>query len=86
MSLEKHEYHFPLLAGLITFILYVCRYSKREKWRVHGKISSYYKHICNLRVAMVRNTGHLLTVDKPEWVKEMVHWFTFNNTANPISC
>jgi vitellogenic carboxypeptidase-like protein len=60
-----------------------CReYSKaaRQVWRagLKGSVAGYKKTAGNLTFIMLRNSGHLVAQDQPEWAFEMMNKFTRN--------
>ncbi|CAG7816367.1 unnamed protein product [Allacma fusca] len=57
-------------------------YSKavRETWRVgsNNSVAGYKKTVANLNFLVIRNSGHLVAQDQPEWTFEMLNKFTRN--------
>ncbi len=50
--------------------------TRRKPWYVGGKLAGYVKSINNLTEILVRNAGHMVPFDKPEWALDMVTRFT----------
>ena len=52
------------------------RNAKRRKWKVNGNLIGYVKSAGNLTEVLVRKAGHLLTVDQPLWIWNILNRFT----------
>ncbi|XP_063389058.1 venom serine carboxypeptidase-like [Cydia fagiglandana] len=54
------------------------RTARRSIWRVDGEIAGYAKQGGRLVEVLVRNAGHLVPADQPEWALDMIQRFTHN--------
>ena len=52
------------------------RKAERRQWRVDGDLAGYVKSGGNLTEVLVRKSGHLLTVDQPLWIWNILNRFT----------
>ena len=49
--------------------------AKRYIWRVRGDVAGYFRIVGNFLQVMVRNSGHILPYDQPEWGYDMIQRF-----------
>ncbi|KAL3269771.1 hypothetical protein HHI36_008831 [Cryptolaemus montrouzieri] len=54
------------------------RSAKRYEWIVDGSIAGYVKEAGNLTEVLVRNSGHMVPVDQPEWALDLISKFVRN--------
>lgn len=54
--------------------------AKRQIWEVNGEVAGYVKEAGNLTEVMIRNAGHMVPADQPEWALEMITKFTRGKT------
>jgi len=47
----------------------------RRPWYVNNKLAGYIKSAGNLTEVLVRNSGHLVSCDKPEILRDLIHKF-----------
>ena len=47
----------------------------RKIWKVAGEVAGYAREVKNFRQVMVRNSGHILPYDQPEWGYDMIQRF-----------
>ena len=52
--------------------------AKRKQWRVKEKLAGYVKTVENLTEVLVRNAGHMVPMDQPEWAFDLITRFTYN--------
>ncbi|XP_060528708.1 venom serine carboxypeptidase-like isoform X2 [Cylas formicarius] len=52
--------------------------AKRLKWFVAGEIAGYVKQAGNLTEILVRDAGHMVPADQPQWAFDMISRFTRN--------
>ena len=52
------------------------RDAERYIWREDGEIAGYVRVADNLHEVMVRNSGHMLPSDQPEWAYALINKFT----------
>ncbi|XP_037072651.1 venom serine carboxypeptidase-like isoform X2 [Pollicipes pollicipes] len=50
--------------------------AERLIWRVDNEIAGYVRVADNLHEVMVRNAGHMLPTDQPEWAYALINMFT----------
>lgn len=50
--------------------------AKRVQWHVKDELAGYVKTAGNLVEVMVRNAGHLVALDQPSWVLDLMNRFT----------
>ncbi|KAF5290217.1 hypothetical protein FQA39_LY14771 [Lamprigera yunnana] len=50
--------------------------AKRYQWLVNGEIAGYVKTAGNLTEVLVRNAGHMVPRDQPEWGSDLIMRFT----------
>jgi len=50
--------------------------AERYIWRVEDEIAGYVRVVDNLHEVMVRNAGHMLPSDQPEWSYKLINMFT----------
>ncbi|KAK0162941.1 hypothetical protein PV327_006667 [Microctonus hyperodae] len=48
----------------------------RKIWRVNGEIAGYAKTVRNLTEVIVRNAGHMVPADQPQWALDLITRFT----------
>lgn len=48
----------------------------RKKWRVDGALAGYTKTVDNLTEVLVRNAGHMVPSDQPQWALDLITRFT----------
>lgn len=46
--------------------------SKRHQWKVGNEIAGYVRTAGNLTQIMVRNAGHDVPIDQPEWALDLI--------------
>lgn len=51
------------------------RSAERKIWAVGGHVAGYSREVRNLKQVMVRNSGHILPYDQPEWAFDMIQRF-----------
>ncbi|KAG8247807.1 hypothetical protein J6590_054024 [Homalodisca vitripennis] len=56
----------------------------RQKWCVNGRQVGYLKGNCNLYDVMVRNAGHSVSFDQPEWAFILVNSVTSGPNDDPF--
>ena len=49
--------------------------AERKIWRVNGEVAGYAREVNNFKQIMVRNSGHILPFDQPEWGYDMIQRF-----------
>ena len=54
---------------------FISRQTEREIWRVGNDVAGYSKEVRNLKVVMVRNSGHMVPLDQPLWALDMIYQF-----------
>ncbi|CAG9790103.1 unnamed protein product [Diatraea saccharalis] len=54
--------------------------AERHQWYVNGTLAGYVKQAGNLIEVMVRNAGHMVPMDQPEWSLDMITRFTHNTS------
>ncbi|KAK5644823.1 hypothetical protein RI129_006123 [Pyrocoelia pectoralis] len=52
----------------------------RHHWRVDGQLAGYVKEAGKLTELLVRNAGHLVPGDQPQWALDMINRFTRNES------
>lgn len=52
--------------------------ARRKPWFVAGKLAGYVKSSGNFTEILVRNAGHMVPFDKPEWASDLISRFTGN--------
>ena len=52
----------------------------RKIWRVGGEVAGYAREVGNFKQIMVRNSGHILPYDQPEWGYDMIQRFIENRS------
>ena len=52
----------------------------RKIWKVGGEVAGYAREVDNFRQVMVRNSGHILPYDQPEWGYDMIQRFIENKS------
>ncbi|XP_065204846.1 venom serine carboxypeptidase-like [Planococcus citri] len=52
--------------------------ARRRPWFVNGKLAGYVKSSGNFSEILVRNAGHMVPYDQPEWALDMISRFTSN--------
>lgn len=53
--------------------------SKRKLWYVKNELAGYIKQAGNLTEVLVRNAGHLVPKDQPEWAFDLISKFVSND-------
>ncbi|CAH1107288.1 unnamed protein product [Psylliodes chrysocephalus] len=53
--------------------------AERRKWRYGSDVAGYIKSAGNLTEVLVRNAGHLVPADQPEWALDLINKFMTNN-------
>ncbi|CAH1107289.1 unnamed protein product [Psylliodes chrysocephalus] len=53
--------------------------AERRKWRYGSDVAGYIKSAGNLTEVLVRNAGHMVPADQPEWALDLINKFTKNN-------
>lgn len=48
----------------------------RHKWLVAGNVAGYVKQAGNLTEVLVRNAGHMVPMDQPQWALDLITRFT----------
>lgn len=48
----------------------------RKQWRVAGMLAGYTKTVDNLTEVLVRNAGHMVPSDQPQWALDLITRFT----------
>ena len=48
---------------------------ERKIWKVKDEVAGYAREVGNLKQVMVRNSGHILPYDQPEWGFDMIQRF-----------
>ena len=48
----------------------------RKQWRVGGHLAGYTKTVDNLTEVLVRNAGHMVPSDQPQWALDLITRFT----------
>ncbi|XP_057329621.1 venom serine carboxypeptidase-like [Microplitis mediator] len=56
--------------------------AQRNIWRVNGQVAGYVKIVHNLIEVLVRNAGHLVPTDQPEWALDLITQFTHHQTVH----
>ncbi|XP_047999677.1 vitellogenic carboxypeptidase-like [Leguminivora glycinivorella] len=54
--------------------------ASRNVWRVNGDVAGYVKQAGKLTEILVRNAGHMVPLDQPEWARDMITRFTYNRS------
>lgn len=52
--------------------------AKRNPWYVGDDVAGYVKYAGNLIEVQVRNAGHMVPADQPEWAYDLIWLFTRN--------
>ena len=52
----------------------------RKIWTVDGEVAGYAREVSNFKQVMVRNSGHILPYDQPEWGYDMIQRFVERRT------
>ncbi|KAK9877389.1 hypothetical protein WA026_017785 [Henosepilachna vigintioctopunctata] len=52
--------------------------AKRNQWIVNNEIAGYVKEAGNLVEVLVRNAGHMVPTDQPEWALDLISKFVRN--------
>lgn len=50
----------------------------RKQWWVENELAGYTKTVDNLTEILVRNSGHMVPVDQPQWALDFITRFTHN--------
>lgn len=50
--------------------------AERKPFHLNQKLVGYYKTAKNLTDVMIRNAGHMVPTDKPEWALDLLHKFS----------
>ena len=73
---------YPLTEGYLQKLNWkdkdVYANAKRSIWRVSGKVAGYVKIAGNLMDVMVRDAGHMVPKDQPEFAYQLIRNFTTN--------
>lgn len=48
------------------------RTAERIVWHVNGQVAGYVKHAGNLTEVLVRNAGHMVPADQPQWAMDLI--------------
>lgn len=51
--------------------------AERHQWWVNGDIAGYVKQAGNLTEVLVRNAGHMVPLDQPQWAFDLITRFTY---------
>ncbi|KAE8573737.1 venom serine carboxypeptidase [Halyomorpha halys] len=54
----------------------------RKHWYVDGELAGYSKTVKGMTEVLVRNSGHIVPNDQPEWALDMIIRFVFNKPFN----
>jgi len=57
--------------------------AERVPWRVQGEVAGYVRRSNNLWQVMVRNAGHILPFDQPQWAYDLISRFTSGKKLFP---
>ena len=52
------------------------RDAERLIWREQGVIAGYVRKADNLHEVLIRNSGHMVPIDQPEWAYALITKFT----------
>ena len=73
------EYRLPTINLIMFSNLKKCslfnRQTGRDIWRVGNDVAGYSKEVRNLKVVMVRDSGHMVPMDQPLWALDMIDQF-----------
>lgn len=58
----------------------VYKTAPRYQWWVDGQIAGYVKHAGNLTEVLVRNAGHMVPQDQPQWALDLITRFTYRKS------
>lgn len=53
--------------------------AKRDIWKVDGEVAGYVKRAGNLTEVLVRNAGHMVPSDQPQWALDLITRFIKND-------
>lgn len=56
--------------------------AKRYQWFVGTNLAGYFKQAGNLTEVLVRNAGHMVPADQPQWALDLISRFTRNKPYN----
>lgn len=56
--------------------------ARRRPWFVAGKLAGYVKSSGNFTEVLVRNAGHMVPFDQPEWALDLISRFTSDREFN----
>lgn len=56
------------------------RKTPRKKWHVDDALAGYSKTVQNLTEVLVRNAGHMVPSDQPQWALDLITRFTYGKT------
>ena len=56
--------------------------TERQKWHVGGDLAGYVKTVANFTQVLVRNSGHMVPYDQPQWAFDMINRFTSHKAFN----
>ncbi|XP_043283795.1 venom serine carboxypeptidase [Venturia canescens] len=56
------------------------RKTPRKQWHVEGALAGYSKTVENLTEVLVRNAGHMVPSDQPQWALDLITRFTYGKT------
>lgn len=58
----------------------VYKTAPRYQWWVNGELAGYVKHAGNLTEVLVRNAGHMVPGDQPQWALDLITRFTYRKS------
>lgn len=58
----------------------VYKTAPRYQWWVDGSLAGYVKHAGNLTEVLVRNAGHMVPFDQPQWALDLITRFTYRKS------
>jgi vitellogenic carboxypeptidase-like protein len=74
---------YPLSVGMYNTLEFNAaeeyRQAERVPWYVEDRLAGYMKTGGNFTEVLVRNAGHMVPTDQPEWAFDLIYRFTRNN-------
>lgn len=73
---------YPLTINMFSTLKFAAspdyKKARRKPWFIGGKLAGYVKSTGNFTEVLVRNAGHMVPLDKPEWALDLIIKFTNN--------
>lgn len=77
---------YPLTVNMFNILKFQAsvdyKKARRKAWFVNGKLAGYVKSTDNFTEVLIRNAGHVVPFDKPEWALDLINRFTANVAFN----